>query len=332
LKYANVKWSNFLPNQNLVIGQYTTSSFAATPFGTEPLWGYRSVERTIMDMHNMDASSDLGVALDGYLWKGLSGDSIKPNVIGYSLQMGNGNSAKPESDIFKKYRLSIYTSLLQQKLTIGVYGDIYTASNSPVISRVSTYKGYISYKTKKFKIGTEVVTENWSNGATLYTKAHQDVQVFGWSIFCSGKILENLNFFARLDIFNPDINYHASDTVHSLVSAPAGIIKPSYLPVASVTATTPAAQNYVYYTNKATSTQIAQAAIFSRQIFYTLGLDYTVDKRFHIMPNIWVTDFKSLVNIPGATHANFDYDFVPRVTFYYLFNGSKSVNNNGMDN
>jgi len=73
--------------------------------------------------------------------------------------------------------------------------------------------------------------------------------------------------------------------------------------------------------------------VFSKQTFYTLGLDYTPVKRVHIMPNIWVTDFKSLVNVPStATHANFDYDFVPRVTFYYLFNSSKSVNNNGMDN
>lgn len=326
LKYANVKWTNFLsgfiPNQDLTIGQQVTTSFAVTPFGTEPLWSYRSIERTILDIHNIDASTDLGISLDGLLWKGMSGDSLRPNILGYGVQVGNGNSAKPENDGFKKFRYTLYTSLIQQKLTIGYYGDFYTLSLSPVTSMVRTYKGYANYKGKKFKIGTEIFTEDIGKSAKLSTGAFRDVQIFGWSGFCSGKILENLNFFARLDVFNPDIRYHNSDTYSSVPS----LITPSYVQVQTVTSSALA-------TYSLGATPISQATVFSRQTFYTLGLDWTVDKRFHIMPNIWVTDFKSLVNVPsGATHAAADNDVVPRVTFYYLFNGSKKVNNNGMDN
>ena len=332
LKYAYVKWSDFYMHQNLLIGQQTTPSFATTPFGTEPLWGYRSVERTIMDMHNNDASSDLGISLEGLVWKGFSGDSLKPNILGYMVQIGNNNSAKPANNGYKKVRYTLYTSLLQQKLTFGVYGDFWTI-NAPGLSAGapgqmgSTYKFYANYKTKRFKIGTEVYDQVWGQCAQLSTSTpaspqYRDVEIFGWSIFASGKILENLNAFARLDIYNPDLRYHSSDTYTAITGAP---IVPSYV------------QNQTLTTSLSTyslgATPVSQATVFSTQTFYTVGLDYTPVKRFHIMPNIWVDQFKSLANVPsGATHANKDYDFVPRVTFYYLFNASKSVNNNGMDN
>ncbi len=330
LKYAYVKWSGFFLKQNLLIGQQTTPSFATTPFGTEPLWGYRSIERTVMDMHNNDASSDLGVSLEGNLWKGFSGDSLKPNLVGYMLQVGNNNSAKPANNGYKKVRYTVYTSLLQQQLTLGIYGDFWTinTANQTTPSQLGhTFKFYANYKTKLFKIGTELFDQTWGQCAQLSTSTpanpqFRDVEIFGWSIFASGKILENLNIFARLDVYNPDVRYHNSDVYTAITGAP---IVPSY--VMSQTLTTSLS------TFSLAATPVSQAMVFSMQTFYTVGLDYTPVKRFHIMPNIWVDDFKSLVNVPsGATHAAKDYDFVPRVTFYYLFNGSKSVNNNGMDN
>ncbi len=331
LKYAYIKWLNIFPNSNLLIGQQGTPSFVTPAFATEPLWGYRSIERTIMDMHNNDAAVDLGVSVEGLVWKGFSGDSIKPDIFGYFLQFGNGNSVKPENDGFKNLRLSLYTSLMQQKLTLGFYTDFHTASLSPVTEMVHTYKGYISYRTRKFRIGTEMFTQDWFNGAQLSTSTvanpvFRDVQMFGWSVFLSGKIVENLNFFGRFDIYNPDIRYHNADTYTSVPS----IITPSYVQTQTLTTSL---SPFSITGATPTSTVIDQAAVFSKQTFIALGFDYTPDKRFHIMPNIWLDDFKSLVNVPaGAVHANKDYDFVPRITFYYLFNQSKFLLNNGMDN
>src|ERR1041385_4881160 len=94
LKYANVKCSDIfgLKNTDLVIGQYATCSFA-TAGNTEPLYGYRSVERTIMDMHNNDGSTDLGASLQGKAWSQKVADSLKPTYIGYALQIGNNGGA-----------------------------------------------------------------------------------------------------------------------------------------------------------------------------------------------------------------------------------------------
>jgi hypothetical protein len=316
LKYANVKWSDILNQKNLlnlIIGQQTTPSFA-TPFGTEPLWGYRAIERTVMDIHNNDSSTDLGVALQGDLWHGMSGDSLKPNLVGYIIQIGNGNGAKPENDHYKTLRYNFYTSLLKQKLTLGIYGDFHTIAIGAVNQSEHAFKAYASYNTGKFKIGGEVFTQILVNGAKLSTGTYEDDNITGWSVFLSGKLLPKLNYFARLDKYNPDTKYNSNNTYSSAPS----VIVPQYTPSGSV--------------YSLAASKISQAAVFSTQTFYTLGFDYTPMNRFHIMPNVWVTEFKSLTNLSAmAKNAKHDYDLVPRVTFYYLFNGSKKVSNNGMD-
>jgi hypothetical protein len=50
------------------------------------------------------------------------------------------------------------------------------------------------------------------------------------------------------------------------------------------------------------------------------------------MPNIWYTQFNSMVNLPeSAKKAGRDYTLVPRITFYFIFNSSPKISNNGMD-
>ncbi len=323
LKYAYVKWADIFPHSNLLIGQQPTPSFSTTPFGTEPLWGYRSIERTIMDIHNNDASSDLGISLQGDIWRGASGDTLKPNLLGYMLQIGNGNSAKPENDGYKTVRGTLYTSLLQQKLTIGVYGDFHTIALGSVDQSLTTYKAYANYKTSIFKIGAEVFTQSIKNGAQLAsangvpfaTATYENVNIMGWSVFLSGKIFNNLNYFARIDMYNPDTKYSNSNVYSSVPT----VIQPQYTTDLKVFSLAGDA--------------ISQSAVFSTQTFYTLGFDYTPVKRLHIMPNIWVDQFNSQANVSSAAKlAKSDYDFVPRLTVYWVFNGSKSINNNGMDN
>ena len=317
LKYAFVKWTDILSKNllNIVIGQQPTSSFA-TAYGTEPLWGYRSEEKTILDIHSNDSSTDLGLALQGDLWHGNSGDASKPNLVGYHLQIGNGNSAKPENDHYKILRYNFYTALLKQKLTLGVYGDFRTTAIGAVNQSAHTFKGYAVYKTGKFSIGGEAFTQIYVNGAKLSTGTYENVNIAGWSVFLSGKLLPKLNYFARMDRYNPDTKYSQSNTY---TSAPS-LIVPQYTPTGSV---------YALAANK-----ISQAAVFSTQTFYNLGFDYTPVSRFHIMPNIWVTKFSSMAsNLPAtASNARHDYDIVPRITFFFIFNGSKKIGNNGMDN
>ncbi len=322
VKYANVKWSNFIKNQDLVIGQYQTCSFA-TPYGTEPLWSYRSVERTIMDLHNIDGSTDMGASLQGKLWvAGGAPDSSRPNMIGYFLQVGNNNSAVPSASNFKKVRLNLYGTFLQRNLTVGLYGDLMTTNNSSTKTATgnSTMKAYVSYKSEWFRVGFEVfeqmnknsdIYQAYSNGkpvAGAVNDTATGVQM-GWSVFASGQILKNkLSIFARYDMYNPDTKWNINNVYSKAYSAITG-------------------SNLTYGT-------------FYTQSFLTAGLDWTPNARFHIMPNIWYNAYSSMqtTTLSGGegsaygTRVKNDNDMVYRVTFYFLFNQNKKVSNNGMMN
>ncbi len=337
VKYANVRWSNFIKNQDLVLGQYQTCSFA-TAYNTEPLWSYRSVERTIMDMHNVDGSTDMGASLEGKLWKQGGADvadSSKPNMIGYYLQVGNNNTAAISNSNFKKVRANIYGTFMQHALTVGLYGDYmvqqtigtYGATlNTPAtyMTANTTIKAYAAYKTEWFRVGFEFFqqTNLNSDAYTIYdasTKTYSEGQLatgvqMGVSVFASGVILKNkLNIFARYDHYNPDTKWNANNlytqVYGSLPTAEGNTIKGANL----------------------------TSATFYTQTFITAGLDWTPTARVHLMPNIWYNGYSAMGSTlsPSSTtdfgaRAKNDDDMVYRLTFYFLFNQSKKVMNNGM--
>jgi hypothetical protein len=321
LKYAYGKWSNIFKGSDLLFGQLPTASFA-TANGTEPLWGYRSVERTIMDMHNNDGSTDLGLSLQGSIWKSkTASDSVKPTMIGYILQVGNGNSAVASANPYKKVRINLFVSTLNQKLVIGLYGDNMTTQYSPYYTYNQTMKVYASFRTDFFHIGVEAyqqINHNSDiyqvyNGAAAptgpYTKndTASGVQM-GVSVFASAKIITNkLNVFARYDMYNPDTKWNSSNLYSKAYSGITG--------------------------------SNLQAATFYKQNFITAGLDWTPTSRIHIMPNIWYNSYSSMPTTTkaagdptGKTYSSRvmnDNDMVYRLTFYFVFNGNKKISNNG---
>ena len=308
LKFLYVKYTDIFPKSNLLIGQMSTPSFSM-PFGTDQLWSYRSIERTIMDVHSVDPSNDFGIALQGNIWQAKTvNDSILPTFLGYAVMIGNGggNASKPETDIFKKFRGTIYLSLIEQKLTLGLYADYNRVSLNPILQENKTFKAYVHYKTKTFRIGAEAF-EQVNGNSDEYLIGNNQVWLNGVqqgvSVFLSGKILKKLNYFARIDMYNPDTKFN--NTYQT---------KYKTTEFGTVTAAT---------IKSATSTY--------NQTFTTLGFDYTVTKRIHIMPNLWYNYYKTKLN-NVSDKIKSDYDLVPRMTFYVIFNNAKSVSGNGMDN
>ncbi len=308
LKYAWLKCTNIFQGSNLMIGQMPTSSFA-TPYGTEPLWGYRSVEKTLMDLHSLDPSTDMGIMLIGNVWQRKTNSDSLPATIGYSAMIANGTGAKPDVTRFKKMRGNIYLNTLHQKLTFGVYGDYYTTQLSPYQISNATLKGYMHFKTDWFRVGAEVFQQLNKNG-DIYTTASTakadtaNGMQLGWSVFLSGRLIKNkLNYYLRMDKYNPDTKYNINNIY---LSSTAG-------------------------GNMSTTT-------FYTQTFYLIGFDYTPVSRIHIMPNLWYTQYNTMMSsdpltgkeLPGRARS--DYDLVPRITFFFVFNNSPGMTNNGMDN
>jgi len=309
LKYAYFKWSDIFKNSDLKIGQQPTNSWS-TAYNTEALCGYRSIEKTIMDMHKLDFPADMGVMLEGKLWKDRTIDTTHlPAFIGYSVMVGDnsgntpvplftnaGTAANQTSDKCKKYRINLFVNTLNSGLTIGGYYDYINYGNVPYKNSskiwqdaASTIKGYAVYNQKWFGVGFEYIIQTNKNGETEVFKAGTgtgdttNAAQSGISIFAHGTIIQKrLNIFGRFDEYLPDAKY-------------------------------------AYNANE-TFTSRLQPGTTWKEIFISGGFDWspTDDKRVHFMPNIWYYGIAN-ENTSVAGDAKYDFYLIYRLTFLFAF-------------
>jgi hypothetical protein len=202
IKAANVRWSNFVHNNDLVIGQSATPFYALL---SESVWGYRSIEKTIADMRKITSSNDVGISLLGKLND--KGD------YGYNFMIANGTAQKPETDKYKKLYGELYAKLMDQKIIIDVAGTYEAVANS---QDRTALKGFVAYQSTPVTAGIEIVNQTQKNaikdsikGAAVANKVN--IIPFGLSVFVKGQIIPSkLNFFARYDNYNPDTKFDAN--------------------------------------------------------------------------------------------------------------------------
>jgi hypothetical protein len=250
IKLADIQWKNIFRGTDLVVGQQSTPTFALLE---EPIWGYRSIERTITDIRRTP-SYDFGASLRGKF------DPSKGNF-GYDVMVGNGSGAKIETDNFKWFYGDVWAKALNKKLVFDLYADYERLNWVPGFhhSRNMT-KAFVAYTTPTLTIGTEAYVNYLQKdalGTLLNSKTVDTTNAMaeGISIFITGTILKGqLSFFARTDFYNPDTRYD----------------KTTYSVYKSLTSN--------YDAN-------------NREQFITAGLDFTPVKNVHFMPNIWYNSY-----------------------------------------
>ena len=57
VKHAYLEWANLVPKHSLFLGIAETNAFK----NSEELWGYRSIEKTIIDLNKICSSADLDI-------------------------------------------------------------------------------------------------------------------------------------------------------------------------------------------------------------------------------------------------------------------------------
>lgn len=299
LKGANITFKDIFTGSNLIIGQQTTPTFATTP-GSESTWGYRFVEKTIMDMRGIASSNDLGVGLEG---KYMDGN------FGYNILYGNNNGAKleisPSTSAANAHRLygDVYGRFLNKQIIVQLYGDYSSCDstknpkynkNKSYTSTNTTFKVFAAYTGKLFTLGGEWFAQTQANGAVNSDSTIRNVAPTGFSVFANVPLINDkdtskktnlgaiLSVFARYDSYNPDANL---------------------------------ADGSVYVSNK-----------WSKGVTYTApneglivaGLDWVVAKNVHITPNIEVSSYKNKTSKSDATNRS-DSDMTARVTFFWKF-------------
>jgi hypothetical protein len=322
IKLANIRWKNIFKNSDLVIGQQATPTFAKTGRNSqtaEEVWAYRSIERTITDIRRTP-SYDMGASLQGWF--------DKTGSFGYTFLVGNGTSAKPETDNYKWFYGDVYAKFFKKRLIIDLYQDyeklnwgVYAqgATGSIESPNGHTYRDrnmtklFVAWTDKKFTVGAEVFQNTLLGDVKVSgvdkNTYYRTTKSTGVSVFARGRIISAKNgdpllgFFARFD------NYDPTGNLSSIVND------------ANTKSYTASTGNYEPTT---------------KERFVTYGLDFTPFKNVHFMPNVWmntyesgITDGAGDVNINGAGTAYHGMngninnakgtDLVYRLTFYYIY-------------
>lgn len=197
IKYMNLRWKNILPRTDLVFGQMATPTFGLT----ERTWGYRAVEKTIANLHNIASFNDLGVALQGRF--------NKNETIGYNLLLANGSTGT-ENEKYKKIYTNWYGKLLDEKLIVDLNFNDEMVSGTGHKSR-QTYKVAVSYKMPHSTIGAEAFDDEEKNFAFAYQVSTSDTlrlnlsqRAQGVSFFAKTNLSKKVTTFLRYDFYNPD--------------------------------------------------------------------------------------------------------------------------------
>ncbi len=179
LKDAYLKWKT--GRQQVLIGISSTPTWGVI----EKTWGYRSVEKTPLDLQKFGSSRDFGLALKGKL--------DKSGKLKYHLMLGNGNSNKTENDMGKKVMLALgfYPT---KSLIFEIYGDW---NDKPASTDWTTLQAFAGYKTENIRFGLQYAHQT--------RKGETDIKLRLASFFGVLKLTKKVSFFGRIDrMFDPN--------------------------------------------------------------------------------------------------------------------------------
>lgn len=206
VKHAFIQFEEVIPRAAIVLGQQATPTFSRL---SETIWGYRSIEKTVADMREISASSDLGL--------GVYGKIGKEQKWGYDVLYANNSGTRFISDTHKKLYTSLFGYFLDKKLVAQINYEYNKTSPLPEISgNTQLVKVFAAYKTSQTTLGLEVFRQlnknstqyiPFSGGADSLTATKAST---GLSVFFTQTIQpEKLKLFIRTDWFNPDADFNS---------------------------------------------------------------------------------------------------------------------------
>ena len=173
VKHAYLRWRDIFSGADLYLGLSGTPTWSLS----EKIWGYRSVEKTILDLNKIGSSADLGLRVKGTLG-GLT----------YNFMLGNGAGQKSEGDQQKKL-YSSFSHSLGKSLNAEIYFD-YNEVSENVTER--TVKVFIGYSQAESRGGIEAFSRVNGNG-------NKDETISGTSVFWSQNLNKTGTGFIRWD-------------------------------------------------------------------------------------------------------------------------------------
>ncbi len=209
IKNAYIEWKNLVPLSSIYFGLSPNATVATS----ERMWGYRSLEKVIVDRLGFANAADMGVALQGRFDR--SGQA------GYALMIANGNGTRNETNKIKRYTGSV-TFEPAGGTVIDLSGDMELRPND----RYHAYgKLLAAYESPLTSIGAE---------AFYAVERHEiiktgDVNPFGVSVFNWAQLGPQVRSVIRVDYYDPDLNVSNAGTRQVY-----GILGIDYMPLKEV--------------------------------------------------------------------------------------------------
>ncbi len=206
VKDAYLKWKGIFSGSDLFLGISPTPAFDIS----EGAWGYRSLEKTTMDLNGIVPSRDLGVDLKGKI--------TESGSVNYWLKIADNSGNAPETDKYKRYY-----ALVQIKPADGFQATLYydlaakadvtdafdktTKSNNATVAAL-----FLNYQQKSdFALGFEGFTRTILNGYKT-TGALMDQKSLGLSFWAWVSLSEKFRLVARYDSYDPNTDLNNDGT------------------------------------------------------------------------------------------------------------------------
>lgn len=193
---------------------------------SEGVWGYRSLEKTILDLQGVNSSRDFGIRFDGPL-------PVRNGLVRYAAMLANGNGNRADDDKYKKgyARISVHPS---DKLVFSAgtdyekYLDDLVIEGDIVISRpyramrTSVFGGYegemvrfgaeaFLYELKLAQEQTYTVRHDNADGF-IETSTYEPLnRISGVSVFGAFRLNPLVEFTGRLDLTRNDGEFGGID-------------------------------------------------------------------------------------------------------------------------
>ena len=205
VKHAFLEWTDLIPRHKLYLGIAETNALK----NAEIYWGYRSIEKTILDLNKISPSADMGIVLKGDLGR----------YVHHWITVFNGTGyGSSEVDKYKKIGYALWLTPFRGLIIEGYVdyekqdpgtGTFAAARDYFHSTGYYTLKGFLGYKASRFAFGIEtflrINKESGSTDAAGTTKT--DVTKRGMSFFGSCMTpIPKIRIFARYDIYDPNIH------------------------------------------------------------------------------------------------------------------------------
>jgi len=325
LKYADLKIKNVWTGTDLILGQQRTIMWA-TQGGAEPIWQYRSIERTIADVRRVEGAVDLGVGLEGH---------YLDNNLGYNVLYGNNQGTKPlflsnatqtgtlpvtSASTAPRIYGDVYYLFLNKHLEAQLYADYsqynfnWDTTKHKFQTTSMTVQGFVAYMVPRFTVGVEAYQQTNTYAANKYNSetAASSPQGVSKTTASIGDLRSTtplgLSLFAHAILIKDQDTAKTSRRVGNMQDGQKGGILTVFA-------------RYDFYnpdqnmTNAMAVNSVNKTKYQSNEIMILAGIDWQALKNVHFMPNIWYDGFLQKAPSDPKNSA----DIVERLTLFYQF-------------